>query len=221
MNNTDTTHKHQFMVRGLAKSGLAILDSLTDHKAHLQHAVIGYMDELFEYNIAVTNRDKENILEELGDRLFYTEALGHYDLLEKFAEFKFVAFSRDETHQLLCQTVKRHIFYEQDLNIKTLSSVYKNLIKWIEYDASHIGKNLKDVQDHNMNKLWLGENARYKDLKYTDDRAKERADKASDTVDNYGSPAYNKALESGFDDMNESLGTKQPDCDGETCESCQ
>jgi hypothetical protein len=193
------------MVTGLAK---AILDSLTFHKAHLQHAVIGYMDELFEYNIAVTNRDNENILEELGDRLFYTEALGHYDLLEEFAEFKFVAFSRDETHQLLCQTVKRHIFYEQELNIKTLSSVYKNLIKWIEYDASHIGKNLKDVQEHNMNKLWLGENARYKDLKYTDDRAKERADKVDGETYKHFDGHKPKNVSMGFkgkQDLNEAM----------------
>lgn len=172
MTLASNTLQHQFMVNKLAKNPAEILCSLTPAKCHLLHMLTGIEDEYFELNIAKHNTDKENILEELGDLLFYTEGLlmGFEDELPNF---KFCPLSRDETYQLLGRFVKRHVFYEQDLVVKDLICVYQNIKEWIRFDAAAISLTIVDVQNHNMAKL----GKRYPNFDYTDTRAKERVDK--------------------------------------------
>ncbi len=193
------TLKHQFMVSKLAKNPDAILTSLSPSKCHLMHMMIGLTDECFELEIAQFNADLENIIEELGDLQFYTEGL-IFGYIDHVANYKFVPLSKHETYQLLARTVKRHVFYEQELNIKDLVCVYQNLLSWIAFDARAIGLTVVDVQNHNMEKLAK----RYPNFDYTDGRAKERIDKVEGD-DDLGSLDPSKACKVG----------------DESCESCQ
>ena len=165
--------QHQQMVSVLTKAPDLILASLSPSKCNLLHASNGLADEYFEYKLAVEKIDKVNQLEELGDMLFYTEALiiGHEDCL---VNQKPVPLSINETMQLLFQTVKRHVFYEQELHTKNLVIVYMNLKSWINHFASHIAKTMRDVELNNMEKLAV----RYENFKYSDEAAKARVDKA-------------------------------------------
>jgi len=165
--------EHQKMVGVLTKAPSLILFSLDKSKCNLLHASNGLADEYFEFRLAQDKNDKENQLEELGDMLFYTECLiiGHEEHLN---DYKLVALGVNEMMQLLFQVVKRHVFYEQELNIKNLVMIYHGLKGWIGHFATTLGKTMKDVEDHNMNKLAK----RYEGFKYTDQAAKDRVDKA-------------------------------------------
>lgn len=70
------------MVAALAKSGRAIIESLTPDKAHALHMAVGISGEAGELLDAVKKSviynkpiDRENIVEELGDLEFYMEGL--------------------------------------------------------------------------------------------------------------------------------------------------
>lgn len=173
MNKQELTKAHQEMVATLAKSGDEILNSLSPIKCHLLHMAIGIMDEYFELQIAIKKADKENILEECGDLLFYTEGL-LIDISPLEHPFNLKVMSQDETFQELARIGKRHVFYNQELDVKALYNVYENLKSWIAYHASQIGKTISEVQEHNMTKLAV----RYENFKYSDQAAKERVDKA-------------------------------------------
>jgi hypothetical protein len=168
--------QHQKMVLALTKAPGLILASLTESKCNLLHASNGLADEFFEYKLAVNKIDKENQLEELGDMLFYTEALiiGYEEHIPVLA--KYTPMGVHETMQLLFQTVKRHVFYEQELNTKDLVDVYLNIKGWIDFFAGQIAKTRQDVQEHNMNKLAK----RYEGFKYSDQAAKDRVDKSDE-----------------------------------------
>lgn len=168
---------HQNMVRKLAKNPTEILASLDPKKSHLLHMFVGIMDEVYELSIAQTNNHKKNIVEELGDMLFYTEGLiQDFDI--NIAGHKFFPLSRDETYQILARTVKRHVFYEQELDMKNLVNCYLNLIAWIKFDATALGLTIVDVQNNNMEKLA----ERYPNYDYTDKKANERVDKTYKVV---------------------------------------
>lgn len=70
------------MVKGLAKPGEAIVDSLTPEKAHQLHMAVGISGEAGELLDAIKKSviynkplDRENVIEELGDLEFYMEGL--------------------------------------------------------------------------------------------------------------------------------------------------
>lgn len=155
---------------------------------------VGIMDEVYELNIAQTNNHKKNVVEELGDMLFYTEGLiQDFDI--NIAEHKFFPLSRDETYQILARTVKRHVFYEQELDMKNLFNCYLNLIGWIKFDANGLGLTIADVQENNMDKLA----ERYPNYDYTDKKANERVDKkykviCTNTIDS----AFEELVDSGL-----------------------
>jgi uncharacterized protein YabN with tetrapyrrole methylase and pyrophosphatase domain len=179
--------KHQEMVSVLTKNPNLILLSLDHAKCNLLHASNGLADEYFEFRLAQDKNDKENQLEELGDLLFYTEALiiGHEKHLSKH---KMVALGCNEMMQLCFQVVKRHVFYEQELDTKNLVYVYHNLKGWIGHFATTIGKTIKDVEAHNISKLAK----RYEGFKYSDQAAKNRVDKANEEIVNDPIEAENK-----------------------------
>lgn len=73
---------HAEMVRGLAKSGEAIIKDLTPESTHLLHMAVGVSGEAGELLDAVKKVaiyakpvDRENVVEELGDLEFYMEGL--------------------------------------------------------------------------------------------------------------------------------------------------
>lgn len=74
--------KHNEMVAALAKPGQAIIDSLSETKAHALHMAVGISGEAGELLDAVKKHviynkplDRENAIEELGDLEFYMEGL--------------------------------------------------------------------------------------------------------------------------------------------------
>lgn len=164
--------EHHEMVAKLMKQPAAIYATLTHAGVNLQHAAIGIGDEYFEYRIA---KSKENRLEELGDLLFYTEALLLHTGLSRdtIVEMKIALDGINLSLCLLFQTVKRCVFYEQALATANLVRVYLSLVQWIKDQAGIDGFSLQDVRDANMKKLAK----RYAEFEYSDARAKERIDK--------------------------------------------
>jgi len=82
---SDTVDHHETMVRMKAKPGIDILQSLTPEKCHLWHMATGASTEAGELLGAVKNHliynnpvDVENIIEELGDLLFYLQGVIQY-----------------------------------------------------------------------------------------------------------------------------------------------
>lgn len=70
------------MVKALAKSGSAILETLTPEKCHLDHMGIGVageagelLDAIKRHTIYGKDLDMENVIEELGDMEFYLEGI--------------------------------------------------------------------------------------------------------------------------------------------------
>jgi phosphoribosyl-ATP pyrophosphohydrolase len=164
---------HQKMVATLAKKGDKILEALSPVKCHLMHMIVGIMDEYFELQVAIKKADRENILEECGDMLFYTEGL--LIDVELDHPYNLKVLGEDETFQALARIGKRHVFYNQELDNKELICVYNNLKSWIGFYLSQIGKTIADAQEHNMAKLAV----RYKNFQYSDERAKQRVDKGN------------------------------------------
>lgn len=161
--------QHSNMVRKLAKGGDEILRSLHGRKAHLMHMCIGLTDEYFELLLAT---DTENLLEELGDVMFYLEGLRF-----PYENDLGPCNCRMRIAEALCglqRLVKRHVFYEQDLDCQLLSNAYFSILAWLRKQAEARGWTLDEVRIANMEKL----SKRYPNFQYTDERAKERADKA-------------------------------------------
>ena len=74
--------KYAAMVQTLAKSGMAIMHSMTSHKADIWHGATGVCTEAGElldaakkYVIYDKDLDIENVIEELGDVEFYLEVI--------------------------------------------------------------------------------------------------------------------------------------------------
>ena len=77
---TEPTY-NEFVSR-LSKPGQAILASLTPEKCHLTHMAIGVsgesgelLDAVKRYVIYQKLLDKENVIEEIGDTLFYLQGI--------------------------------------------------------------------------------------------------------------------------------------------------
>jgi hypothetical protein len=148
---------------------------------------IGLADELFELHTACDERDRPNILEELGDCLFYVEGISCYGPITRamLDDFKTdVTFKHDSQGiGLFFETVKRIVMYEEPLpkvnkgngrtHISNLMIAHNFLITYITGIASDWGFTLQDVRDANMCKLGV----RYAQFEYSDQRAHDRADK--------------------------------------------
>ncbi len=70
------------MVAGLKKPGKDIIDSITPEKADLLHMAVGISGEAGELLDAIKKAviynkpiDRENVIEELGDLMFYMEGM--------------------------------------------------------------------------------------------------------------------------------------------------
>lgn len=74
--------QHEELVENLVKGGQEIIDQMTPRKAHLLHMGLGVASEAGEladavkkYAIYNQELDEENVLEEIGDVLFYVEGI--------------------------------------------------------------------------------------------------------------------------------------------------
>lgn len=180
---------HTELVRALSKDGQTIINELTPEKAHLWHmasALLGEIGELFQ----CPEDDKENGREEIGDCLFYLEGIHQYASPEcEIAPFvwtprRAVGTLKDSLEILtrhcavLFDHIKRYAIYNNaEYSVRgnrdvarILSFIYDNL----RDVAFHFQSDLGTCRDENITKLLK----RYEGGKYSNQAAKERADKS-------------------------------------------
>lgn len=169
---------HHEMVKDLTKHPHAVIKALDESRANLLHMAVGIADEYFELQQAIAKEDRENVLEELGDLLFYTEGdLLFFPIPRDTVISTEVAYaSIVDTMQLLFETTKRHALYEKELMHGNLVRVFNNLSHYISSIAAEWGFTMQDVKDANMVKLGV----RYRDFCYSNDAATLRADKQTE-----------------------------------------
>jgi len=88
-NQTEEYLPYSQFVHNLCKSGSDILCQMKDHEAHLVHMAMGVSGEAGELLDAVKKAtiyrkplDKENIIEECGDILFFVQGILNYYSLD-------------------------------------------------------------------------------------------------------------------------------------------
>lgn len=199
------------MVSDLAKPPAAIIASMTETRVNILHAMLGINDELLEMYEAIEEKDMDNLLEELGDCLFYLEMLGmelgitvediKYEL-DNFTIPDAAAYSTIRSFAGDAVTFAKRIgVYCKEYNNTTLKGFYvrihmllkevgKTFTNEIRNSFENLyGSTLGDenvrtisafrlIQEANMQKLLLGDTARYKSGTYSDEQANARADKA-------------------------------------------
>jgi len=184
MSNTQTDHSK--MVRALVKDPLEIAMNMTKREAGLIHMVIGISGEVAEL---IASRTLENTVEELGDTEFYLEGMRQLLHLDRGMilrgpvnpcihlewKLRLVIFGGD-----LLDAVKKHAIYKKTLDltmvIPALASIERELEACRRYNNIYRGTTL----EHNLNKLLKGKNARYKEGKFSNEQAQERADKENE-----------------------------------------
>jgi len=189
-------HEHIAMVGVLVKAPAKIKQSLTWSKVHLLHMLIGIGDEYFEAEEALMDLSDEDVTgsqvddrqtkmaKELGDLLFYTEGtMLHLEFDESesaqhtilMAEGKSGDYTELPFNQAMkgyFELGKRHVIYEEPMNVKLLVSCYFSILECIRFNAAEIGKTMDEIRQMNRDKL----GDRYEDLIYTDQRATDRKD---------------------------------------------
>jgi hypothetical protein len=184
MSTTSETLTHPQLVAALAKPGAAILASLDPAKVHLLHMAYCLLPEIGELAGAV---NPEDVLEEHGDIEFYLEGLYQGLNRPRFSE----AFVCDHTPLCariddlvvaagdLADTLKKHFFYEQDIDTRRLHDTLLILEGGLEAHRRLHGFTREQVCAANIAKL----RARYEKvngtLTYSDAAAQQRADKAA------------------------------------------
>ena len=188
---------HHEMVTGLAKRGEDIVSELTPLSAHLLHMAVGIAGEAGELCEAIYSKDsvsdidKENVIEELGDLEFYLEGLRQGLQLARNEtvplDIKFpntaagdIAVIKDNSIKLniessiLLDFIKKSAFYVKPVKTeKVIESLIKiNLLMLIIRDRFDI--TYEETIEHNIAKL--GE--RYQGHSYSNEQAIDRADKA-------------------------------------------
>lgn len=193
------------MVKDLTKPPENLLASMTPTSVGFMHAFVGIGDELLELHEALENNDHKNILEELGDALFYTEMLG-MELGVSLDQFKtlmnnFSIEKPDEYSTLrkfasdAITYAKRVGIYNKSYDLDELNYFYVKVHMLLKSISTEFALDLPDafnemypsvkvpettlaiIQEANMQKLLKGDTARYKSGSYSDEQANARADK--------------------------------------------
>jgi len=168
------------MVRALCKPGNEIVNELDSKKAHVLHMAIGIMGESVELLEGLIKDDKENISEELGDIEFYFEGMcqgvGHIPFIKIKNNtqdyFNLIDKLLIEAGNIL-DNAKKFVIYGDETKV---NSILENLSNYsVALDQMYIATNhtRKEAIEYNIKKL----SKRYKLLKYSNQAAKERADK--------------------------------------------
>ncbi|UYE90254.1 hypothetical protein A5gp_00056 [Alteromonas phage vB_AemP_PT15-A5] len=196
------------MVNDLVKDPQAIISSMTTTRANLLHAMLGINDELLETLSAVLEDDYNNLLEELGDTLFYLEMLGQElgitvaDIQYELENFTIPNVDNSRTLVDLAQDAvtfaKRIGIYCKAYNNADLRTFYVKVhmalreVSLAKEDylrrayEDRFDKGCRDytvreiIEEANMQKLLKSDTARYKSGTYSDEQANARADKAAE-----------------------------------------
>ena len=175
--------KFNEMVLTLKKPGKDIIESWSPAKASASHMLAGLFDEYFEITEAAmemyasyTVSNRKNVLEEAGDVLFYIEGLVQDLNLPKIKMVRAEEGCFPSTVDVMINIitpVKRHLYYNKDLDVEMLVKGLEGLAAAILSTAYDAGYELDEVLEANMVKLLKG---RYKSG-YSDEAANKREDK--------------------------------------------
>lgn len=80
-----------------------------------------------------------------------------------------------ETGELL-DNIKKHLIYNKSIDLDYVIKELGDIEFFLEGIRQYFDISRQEVLQHNMDKLLLGENARYKSGNYSDQQAKQRAD---------------------------------------------
>lgn len=164
------------MVRKLIKPGDEIVNSLNPAKAHIMHMAFGFIGEWHE--LATSDSD-ENHLEELGDMWFFLKgaALGldvDYDEAVQIILHDEKSFT-DELFKLH-DYIKKYVIYDDESYYSQIQKKTYLCISLFREKVVDEGYTIEEVEEANKRKL-IGPGGRYESGEYSDQQAKQRADK--------------------------------------------
>lgn len=180
---------HKQLVKNLFKPGQDILNTLTPVKCNVLHAVLGLASEIEELRSLFFEEqvDVPHVIEEVGDCLFYIEALQQNIDFSLILDLSYMHIPRhlegekvDEYLTLgleaLLTEIKAHIMYAKPLEEKHIVNIYTGLY-YIKQSLQLIIRNfditIEECKKENIAKLLK----RYPTGSFSDTHAKERLDK--------------------------------------------
>lgn len=178
--------KHEDMVRALAKPGKDILATMTPEGVHLLHMAVGIsgeVGELLEAACALPeNLDMENLVEEFGDLEFYIEGarqgLGisrEEVMLTRFDINLHPAVGIPVQAANFLDAVKRLVIYNKPLDQAKAIEALAGIEVFLRCMREDFGVTREATLDANIAKL----GKRYEGMRYSDQAAQARADKAA------------------------------------------
>lgn len=194
---------HSEMVTKLAKAGQDVHSDLTANSAHLWHMATGISGEAGELYEAIFNCEDYdcvnviNIVEELGDFEFYMEGfrqgtgIVREDTLyivedgppidvftSEFSYSKSIFAELMMNANILLDATKKVAVYSKLIDFDSVT----NTLAEIEYNLAQIRQMFAieylTTISNNIEKLYSSKNARYKEGKFSNQQAQDRADKA-------------------------------------------
>lgn len=193
-----TTITHPELVSALLKPGADITSTLTDSLADLWHNGTGAAGEAGELLSALYPErrdpdgifDRENVVEELGDLEFYLEGIRQNRGIER-GETLDLVIADDQLGDLFADTalavvaaselldfIKKEAIYQKPLGNAVFVGALAKVEKYLDRFRLHTFISRDETIAANIYKLGTGPKARYKNLKYTNQAAQDRADKA-------------------------------------------
>jgi len=208
--------EHCNMVADLVKPGGDIISDMSGEAAAKLHMAIGISGECGELadainyaSITKTKVDEENVIEEIGDILFYvegalyeldmssfyfegTEVVATYEDLYAESGCKYYKAHKDGLTQSnpMCifdimsvkagdflDLVKKHAIYAKELDERKYTETLCGVRYFLGIFCAYCGYSIDKCREANMMKLLKGDKARYKDGKYSNEAAQNRADK--------------------------------------------
>lgn len=192
---------HPEMVKNLAKPGEDIINQLTPCSAHILHMAVGIAGEAGEILEATFGKEtmaevnRGNIIEELGDLEFYLEGFRqemgfdrdrtiskhnkkdfkHHG--ENVADAYLAAADLAMCTLKLLDEAKKFSVYVKPANARNMLDDLVEIEICLEHVRQHFDILHSECIDHNIHKLYAGENARYKEGKFSNEQAQDRADK--------------------------------------------
>lgn len=173
------------MVADLVKPGKDIIATLTPEKINTLHMAIGLAGEageLLDHFCAEESVSNSSLIEEFGDAEFYFEGLCQSMHIEialsdstsqvGFCVPRYVVATTD-----MLELVKKMVIYNKDINLMVFVNKLTNVRMSLDRAYSYYSVSQQEALEHNMNKLFKGDNARYKDGGYSDEAAQTRRDK--------------------------------------------
>lgn len=222
------------MVRRLIKHPAETMSQMTPEKCGLVHAVFGVIGEAGEIDEAMVafvtsgGKDKENLVEETGDMLFFLKDAFSYVSEDDFLT-ALAGYECDGNHNVasrcsaLTDIAKKFVIYNQEFTEERRAAFRYNLLA-IGHDLSEMcqgtGITFDEAMSHNLNKL-EGKNGRYSKEGYSDLAAAERVDKLMEMYESIPEGNVGSSPTNADDDLDEPLPPKQCNLDDGECESCQ